>query len=95
MCQLNWRYLKPYIKLNLNNLAFLIKQQFFFKKNCVVDSFRIFTGLRDLYLEEGGGGVGGRGGLYFSQFYSFEVPAFQGIKIQCYAVHVLADPPAP
>ena len=39
MCQLNWRYLKPYIELNLHNLSFLINQQFF-RKRCTVDSFR-------------------------------------------------------
>ena len=28
--RLNWKYLKPYIKLKLSKLAFLINQQFFF-----------------------------------------------------------------
>ena len=46
MCRLNWRYLKPYIKLNPHNLAFLINQQCL-KKIALLIRLGFFTGFED------------------------------------------------
>ena len=53
MCRLNWRYVKPYIKLNLHNLAFLINQQCL-KKIALL----IRLGFLPVLRTRQGGGVG-------------------------------------